>query len=280
MNLHTAVESAMQTISNLSDEWYELPELSDESILDDVDAESEPSTSRSTQDRDYDESVQEQEGSRAVTFSVSIADKKTVKADALFKDREEHIVETVRSFIRNIYYSHSLLLKSARVTLGSICPRDLDPVIVKTKLREIMDQCRRIRDEPHMFPSEMLKDKFLTTMALLSGAMILIEQTRMKLVELKEQIHRPVTDMHQPFSSLLSPTPIVYAMPAFLPDKLNGKHPWNNWLDNSAQPAAGWIAIQQKLPKAGEKLMRQIVLLYDAVQEQFQEVGFSSGLRL
>ncbi|KAH6714456.1 hypothetical protein BKA61DRAFT_605304 [Leptodontidium sp. MPI-SDFR-AT-0119] len=61
-------------------------------------------------------------------------------------------------------------------------------------------------------------------------------------------------------------------MPAFLPDKLHGKHPWNNWLDNSAQSAAGWVAIQQKIPKVGEKLMRKIVLLYEVVQEQFDEV--------
>ncbi|KAK0111326.1 hypothetical protein ONS95_001691 [Cadophora gregata] len=271
MNLQTAIESAMQTITDLNDEWYELPELIEESLLGEVDVETEQSTNPLSGDCKDERRFQRQEGRQPVTYCVILADGEAVLTDALLKNKEGHIVDTVRRFIRNVYYSHSLLLKSAGVTSSSICPYDLNPAAVKAELRRIMDQCRRLRDDHRVFPSEMLKDKFLDTIALLSGAMLSIEQTRTKLLEVKEQAYSPVTDMHQPFSNLLLPTPKVYAMPAFLPDKLHGKHPWNNWLDNSAQPAPGWIAIQQKIPKAGEKLMRKIVLLYDAVQEQFDE---------
>lgn len=144
----------------------------------------------------------------------------------------------------------------------------------------MMEECRRLRDEPDMFPSAVLEDKFFATIALLSGAMISVEQTRAKLLDFKQQVYSPVVDMHQPFSSILSSTPVVYHIPAFLPDKLRGKHPWNNWLDNSAQSAAGWVAIQQKIPKAGEKLMRKIVLLYDVVQDQITEVRSIRGVSL
>ncbi|KAG4435446.1 hypothetical protein IFR05_009067 [Cadophora sp. M221] len=129
----------------------------------------------------------------------------------------------------------------------------------------------KLHDESQMFLWVLLEEKFLVTMAALAEAMLTIEKTRAKLLEFKQQEHGPVIKMRQPYSDIILPTPITYPMPDFLPDKLHGKHPWNNWLDNSAQSPAGWVAIQQKIPKVGEKLMRKIVLLYEVVQEEFDE---------
>jgi hypothetical protein len=37
------------------------------------------------------------------------------------------------------------------------------------------------------------------------------------------------------------------AMPAFLPDKVDGKNSWNNWLDSSAKITNGWSKVPQSL---------------------------------
>lgn len=163
---------------------------------------------------------------------------------------------------------------------GNIFPANLDAVSTKKGLRSIMAQCRELRDSPELFPAEPIKAKFFSTVALLADVMVSIEKTRLHIFKFKQQAFSPILDMRQPLSEEANSTIIEYPMPQFLPDKFHGKHPWNNWLDNSAQPTAGWTAIQQKIPKAGEKLMRQIVLLYEAVEEEFTEVSTRLRQRL
>lgn len=50
------------------------------------------------------------------------------------------------------------------------------------------------------------------------------------------------------------------------PKLLNGKNPWNNWLDNLADSWPGWIATQQKIPRCGNKLVKRITLEYEAIE--------------
>jgi hypothetical protein len=63
-----------------------------------------------------------------------------------------------------------------------------------------------------------------------------------------------------------------YQIPIFLPDQFQGKYPWNNWLDNSAEASPGWVAIQQKIPRCGDTLLRQISMIYDMVEQKFSDV--------
>ncbi|OWP00159.1 mating type protein MAT1-1 [Marssonina coronariae] len=189
---------------------------------------------------------------------------------------QQFITKVIRSLIRYIYYSHCLLLKSAGIVHRKFPSAILNDISIKKGLRTIMDVCCQLRDAPQNFPPGPLRGKFLSTVAILANAMVSMEETRLQMFRLKQQVFSPITDMQQPLSDRTRSIPIEYPMPPFLPDKLNGKNPWNNWLDNSAYPTAGWTAIQQKIPKAGEKLMRQIVLLYEAVEEDLDQDTQSS----
>nr|UTN00784.1 MAT1-1-5 [Drepanopeziza brunnea f. sp. 'monogermtubi'] len=184
---------------------------------------------------------------------------------------EDFVKKIIRDFIRHVYYSHCLLLKSVGMTSCNISLANMDAVSVKKGLRTIMAQCRALRDAPELFPTDTVKTKFLCTVALLADVMVSIEENRLQIFILKQQAFSPILDMRQPFTEEATSKNIEYPIPQFLPDKFNGRNPWNNWLDNSAQPTAGWTAIQQKIPKPGEKLMRQITLLYDAVEDDFDD---------
>ncbi|CZT51033.1 uncharacterized protein RSE6_12116 [Rhynchosporium secalis] len=247
MSLYSVVGAVIRSIEDLSNDWYDLPDHDGEAI------------------------PNEDEPEGAERSCTEFCGGREAVVRKLPNPKTDRISGTIRTFVRYVYYSHSLLLRSAGLVSGGSCPSDMNSAAVKEGLRVVMGECRTLRDEPHMFSSIELKEKFQLATSILVDAMLSIEKLRKELLEIKEQVYSPVTDMHQPFSSLLLQTPVVFPMPAFLPDKLHGKHPWNNWLDNSAQSTTGWVAIQQKLPRTGEKLMRQLSLLYDVVQDQFEE---------
>jgi hypothetical protein len=61
------------------------------------------------------------------------------------------------------------------------------------------------------------------------------------------------------------------------PNVLGRKNPWNHWLENSAQSIPGWIAIEQKIPRYGDKLIKRITLEYDTIEADFTEVGLATS---
>src|SRR6266536_3369539 len=55
--------------------------------------------------------------------------------------------------------------ESLRVANAIEVSENLDNAVLQNNLRVIMHECRRLKNAPHLFPSELLKQKFLTNIA-------------------------------------------------------------------------------------------------------------------
>jgi hypothetical protein len=159
--------------------------------------------------------------------------------------------------------------------------------LVHENLSIIMQHCRRLREHPRLFPSESLKNAFLYKIKKVNDSFHSLVEIATGYDELLQSVCQPITNMEQTISNEVNGTTSSWPklsdslgnvspkIPEFLPDRAgNRKGPWSNWLENSAAPQDGWIAIQQKIPRVGDKLMRQICLLYDAVSEEFSQNEF------
>lgn len=130
-----------------------------------------------------------------------------------------------------------------------------------TLLRDVMTQCRRLEQSPDLFPSRAIRNKFLGMVA----------KASFQLAEIGEGIKsRGAYEITEEEKTDC----VVGAIPAFFPDKPAGKNPWNNWLDNSAKATPGWVAIQQKIPRYGDRLLRRLRLSYLAVEHHFEVVCY------
>jgi hypothetical protein len=143
-----------------------------------------------------------------------------------------------------------------------------------------MHQCRRLKAAPELFPSTSVKDEFLGSVARLSQDMASLQEGEVEMEKLEKDASSQIAERNYPFTDEASAKygirfyDVPARIPRFLPDKVDGKMPWNNWMDNSARPLRGWVAIQQKIPRAGEKIFRQITLMYDALEAEFALVSY------
>jgi hypothetical protein len=152
--------------------------------------------------------------------------------------------------------------------------RALTPGAIKVVdfLRHTIAQSRRLQRSPDLFPSSIIRDNFLSLVAKLSDQLATIGETVLKL---RSQQNKPSkTKRRTDQNGNDEPINMVENVPAFSPDRPDGKHPWNNWLDNSARSVPGWVAIQQKIPRYGDRMNRRLALSYDAVERDFEKVRY------
>lgn len=178
-------------------------------------------------------------------------------------------VEFLDALIHDILVLTSLashtLLEVKLVNMDQTLPRDT--AIVATNLYEVMQQCRRLKACPELFPSLALRSEFLQKISEVSPIMALVSEFIANKLEVDGY---RICDVNP------ADDPNEQRMPH--PNILDGKNPWNKWLDNSAEPPSGWIGIQQKIPRFGDMLMRRITLEYEAIEASFISVSFKSGL--
>lgn len=165
--------------------------------------------------------------------------------------------------------------------IGAAIDRELPPSAIRIAdlFRKLMAQCRRLKASPELFPSPGSRKNFFQKVAILSTFMGNLAKIFAEYDKFQRDAYKPIVDMKQPLTIAVNSgeqaTPetgsTVRAIPVFLQHKENAKNPWNNWLDNSANPMPGWIAIQQKIPRTGDKLIRQITQLYDTVNNELTQ---------
>ena len=145
---------------------------------------------------------------------------------------------------------------------------------VANLLDDAMSQCRRLQACQDLFPTASIRDNFFVVVddviAQLERLSEWSELSRSQdkadnaVAEGREQIGDKELD-HQ------------CQLPAFFPDQIGGKKPWNFWLDNSAKPLSGWVAIQQKVPRFGNRLVKRLRVSYDRAEKSFMEVRFPNS---
>jgi hypothetical protein len=112
-----------------------------------------------------------------------------------------------------------------------------------------MHEYRRLKNAPHLFPTELLKQKFLANIAALAEIMANMEEALIMFSGMDQDLEAPIDEVRQPMTEESVANGRIYhwelkkyRLPPFFPDMMNGKNPWNNWLDNSAKSLPGWIA--------------------------------------
>lgn len=139
-------------------------------------------------------------------------------------------------------------------------------------LSDAMTQCRRLQGCHDLFPSVLAKDEFFEAVKTLYAPYA--DATASGGQHWSEQNDNdPSTDGDVLFGDLEDQS-VDNNMPPppFFPDMPNGKHPWNNWLDNSAQAMPGWVAIEQRVPRYGIRLIRRLEIMYDAAERMMLKV--------
>lgn len=161
-----------------------------------------------------------------------------------------------------------------------------DATVIAKFLGEVLNECRRLIADPKLFPSRSLRKAFLTKIASLRPVIsILIKMHKQSRTVYWYVMNRDLQFMEEIGPDYLANgrakprSLLTMKIPLFHPDKPDGKNPWNNWLDNSAVPAPGWIAIQQKIPRIGDVLNRKKIYDYDALEASVEEVSSSNPRR-
>ncbi|EPE31915.1 hypothetical protein GLAREA_11997 [Glarea lozoyensis ATCC 20868] len=184
----------------------------------------------------------------------------------------------------------SRLISNASGTRSLDSPLDSAERLVRENLYAVMQQCRRLRENPRLFPNEVSKTEFFLKISKISESFHSLVEISRSYDKILKSACQPIAKIDQPISTdfkekhFISPSSEVVAdssentisnVPEFLPDKAHARDgPWLNWLQNSASSYEGCIAIQQKIPRVGDKLTRQICLLYDAISEDFTQNEF------
>ena len=151
------------------------------------------------------------------------------------------------------------LLEIKLVNMGQTFPRDV--AIVVMNLNKAMQQCRRLKDYPRLFPSLVSKTEFLQAVSKVLPIMAIIPE----LVAIKfggdgyRILH--IKKCEGSDEQWLTH-----------PNTLGGKHPWNFWLENFAESTADWIGIEQRVPRVGDQLIRRFTNEYNTIEEDFEEV--------
>jgi hypothetical protein len=145
--------------------------------------------------------------------------------------------------------------------------------IIAGFLESLLEECQRLLATPSLFPANCSRVDFLTKVASLCPIIANIEEILEERDSSLQHILNPDlanielfgTDYPRDDPEKLSQ--LVPELPLFHPDRPDAKNPWNNWLDNSALAADGWIAIQQKVPRIGHAMNLRKIYDYDALEE-------------
>jgi hypothetical protein len=183
----------------------------------------------------------------------------------------------VRALIRDVFvlthFASHELSKLDMASIDQMLPEDIS--LLAENLQEVMNQCCRLKAGPELFPSIAMKDDFMKEMAKASPLMVIMAE----IIQKKYKPENDCTVSKDNMESLSNDTDVrskesaaAAEWPEFHPDRPNAKNPWNNWLDNSSVRSRKWVAIQQKIPRIGDKLMRRITLEYDAIERSFAVV--------
>jgi hypothetical protein len=178
--------------------------------------------------------------------------------------------------------SHAMGSRSLDSPLGAF------EKVVRENLSIVMRHCHRLRAHPRLFPSEALKFGFMYKLKRISESFRNLVEISRGYDHVLHSVCRPLATLEQTISKEVCGTTSAHTKtehtmddtflkkpPHFLPDRANiCNGPWSDWLHNSAIPKDGWIVIQQKIPLVGDRLSRQICLLYDAVSAEFSQNGF------
>jgi hypothetical protein len=162
--------------------------------------------------------------------------------------------------------------------------------LIRENLSAVMQQCRRLRANPRLFPNEASKTEFFLKIGKISESFHSLVEISRGYDKILKATCQPIALIDQPISTEFNENHVISTssealtnnsedafsnVPEFLPDKAHARDgPWLNWLQNSGSPFEGWIAVQQKIPRVGDKLTRQICLLYDKISEDFAEDEF------
>jgi hypothetical protein len=189
-------------------------------------------------------------------------------------------------FLDALIRDFALLTFLARLEYVKI--RNLHPLLsyngslLAKRLDGVMDQCHRLQAAPHLIPSSSMRDSFFTKIAHLSSLLEIVTEIASRKVAFERATSYPISSIERPFTNQLlteigAPS-IVVEPPVLHPNKVGALKPWNTWLNNHVvdRYVAGWIAIEQRIPRIGDRLTRMLSNMYDAIQEIFQEVGLNS----
>jgi hypothetical protein len=191
----------------------------------------------------------------------------------------QFLVSLVRDLFYLMYLVGHEITQNITKSDGDVLPRNVNEIA--NFLSQVLDQCRRLHAAPDLFPSQTTRAAFLTKIGSLCSILesldtIFDQQRSFRCHQGHEMLHYiglveadlEEMDLAEVKSSLLQAK-----WPMFHPHRPDAKHPWNNWLDNSAKAAPEWIAIQQKIPRFGDRMNKKKYLEYDTIESVVEEVS-------
>ncbi|RFU34440.1 hypothetical protein B7463_g1888, partial [Scytalidium lignicola] len=132
-------------------------------------------------------------------------------------------------------------------------------------LREVINQCRRLKTSPELFPSMSTRHLFLSKVAEIAKVLSNLRRIASKDSTVRKDESNLFVWTPSPAND--DPT----KRPDMLPDQPGGLNPWNSWLNNSIKPTEGWIALQQKIPRIGDFMNLRKTILYHQKEIKFRE---------
>jgi hypothetical protein len=175
---------------------------------------------------------------------------------------------TILIYLARLEFSKTRTLHATLSNNGTFIAKQLD---------EVMHQCQRLEATPELFPTSAIKEAFLLRIAQLSSLLTTIDEIVKQKHEFEFKASASIGSMERPFTNEVlvknGRLPISTEVPHFLPDKVDAQPPWNNWLGNSAKPVHGWIGLEQKIPRVGDRLNRLKTNMYETVRKIFEEVS-------
>lgn len=228
----------------------------------------------------------------------------SIRNDSISNDlgNEKFVGPCTAEYLHGLLADFATYLCNARmptrfgVDIKGRFPSSPDADSAEKQIRRIMNQCRKLKNCPELFPSPSSRESFLTEVAMLASTIVSMEDA---VGTVEESVSELISDMKPPLTaemlermaterraseavgSVVTVDTAVemlrkrldrYQIPTLLPDQFQGKNPWNSWLDNSAEASPGWVSIQQKIPRCGDTLLRQITMMYDMVEKKFSDV--------
>lgn len=137
-------------------------------------------------------------------------------------------------------------------------------VRVIERLDTVFGQCRRLKENPALFVTEDTRKEFMTAMARISKAVLHLRRA---------MFARYISNVDREMARKAE-REVAKELPFFHPNRPDGLHPWNRWLNNSAPVMPpGWVGVQQRVPHIGDNIIRRITVMYQLYEKQFEEVS-------
>lgn len=166
----------------------------------------------------------------------------------------------------------------------------MDPTrsMLSQNIVRIMEECRRLRAAPELFPTASSRKVFFKMISIIADQLAGFAQLKACAADFEQRARNSIK--HQPAAPVLAKrvgkiwfktyqngsSEQRQKLPDLHPHSFSTKKPWNKWLDNFEEPAYPGIytsIITQRIPLVALKLIQRHRFMYGVVKRSYEAVS-------